>query len=135
MNARYVFPAVVEWLEEDNVYDIVFPDLEECFTFAENEEDIFRSARDVLELCIYEREEEDKDIPKSSKLNEIKLSDDQFIIMVDVWMLPVRDRFRNKAVKKTLTIPKWLNDMAEESNINFSQVLQSSIKEYLGIKQ
>lgn len=135
MNARYVFPAVVAWLEEDNVYDIIFPDLEECFTFAENDEDIFSSAREVLELCIYEREVVGKNIPESSKLNEIKLNKGQFIIMVDVWMLPVRDRFRNKAVKKTLTIPKWLNDLAEESNINFSQVLQSSIKEYLGINQ
>jgi hypothetical protein len=41
----------------------------------------------------------------------------------------------NKAVKKTLTIPKWLNDVAEKNNVNFSQVLQSALKEYLGISK
>ena len=39
----------------------------------------------------------------------------------------------NKAIKKTLTIPKWLNDIAEKNHVNFSQVLQSALKEYLGI--
>ncbi|MGB8956234.1 MAG: hypothetical protein WCC10_12750, partial [Tumebacillaceae bacterium] len=42
---------------------------------------------------------------------------------------------RNKAVKKTLTIPQWLNDIAEENKINFSQILQDALKQTLGIKQ
>ncbi|WP_337999138.1 hypothetical protein [Desulfofalx alkaliphila] len=40
----------------------------------------------------------------------------------------------NKAVKKSLTIPKWLNDAAEEHGVNFSQVLQHALKQYLGIR-
>lgn len=134
MESRYVFPAVVEWLEVDNVFDITFPDLEECFTFAETEQDIFKSAKEVLELYLYEREQNNQIIPQSTKINEIKLVKDQFIVMVEVWMIPVRDKFNNKSVKKTLTIPKWLNDLAVEEDVNFSQILQSSIKEYLGIK-
>lgn len=134
MEARYTFPAVVEWLEVDNVFDITFPDLEECFTFAETEQDIFKSAKEVLELCLYERKEKNKIIPKSTKINEIELVNDQFIVMVELWMIPVRDKFNNKSIKKTLTIPKWLNDLAVEEDVNFSQILQFSIKEYLGIK-
>ena len=45
----------------------------------------------------------------------------------------VRDRIEEKSVKKTLTIPKWLNDLAEENNINFSQLLQVAIKKYIGL--
>jgi hypothetical protein len=45
----------------------------------------------------------------------------------------VRDEMSNKAVKKTLTIPKWLNDAAVESDVNFSQVLQATLKKYLGL--
>jgi hypothetical protein len=45
----------------------------------------------------------------------------------------VRDEMENKAIKKTLTIPKWLNDIAEKNKVNFSQVLQSALKEYLGV--
>lgn len=84
MEARYTFPAVVEWLEVDNVFDITFPDLEECFTFAETEQDIFKSAKEVLELCLYERKEKNKIIPKSTKINEIELVNDQFIVMVEL---------------------------------------------------
>jgi len=48
-------------------------------------------------------------------------------------MPPYRDKMANKAVKKTLTIPKWLNDLAEEKGVNFSYILQRSLKNYLGI--
>ena len=44
-----------------------------------------------------------------------------------------RKKFNNKAIKKTLTIPEWLNHLAEKNNINFSQVLQEALKERLGI--
>jgi len=45
------------------------------------------------------------------------------------------DVIENKAVKKTLTIPKSLNDVAENNNVNFSHVLQSALKEHLGINK
>ena len=56
-----------------------------------------------------------------------------FVSIVEVWMPVVRDEMENKAIKKTLTIPKWLNDIAEENKVNFSQVLQSALKDYLGL--
>jgi predicted RNase H-like HicB family nuclease len=133
MKASYVFPAIVEWVPEDQVFDINFPDLEECFTFAESDEDVIRSAREVLELCLYDREERQESIPTPTGFRELNLNAGESVLMVDVWMVPVRDRFANKAVKKTLTIPKWLNDIAEENKVNFSQLLTSSLKEYLGV--
>lgn len=133
MQSKYVFPSLVEWSKEDKVFDISFPDLEECFTFGENEEDVFKSAKEVLELCLYYREEKNIPIPNPSRIDEIKLNEGQFIILVEVWMLPVRDKFNNKSIKKTVTIPKWLNDIAVDNDINFSQVLQASLKKYLGI--
>jgi hypothetical protein len=51
------------------------------------------------------------------------------IIMVDVWIPLVRDQEANRSVKKTLTIPKWLNDIAEQNKIYFSRLLQVSLKE------
>jgi len=45
----------------------------------------------------------------------------------------IRDEMANKAVKKTLTIPKWLNDLGEEKKVNFSQLLQNALKENLGV--
>ncbi|BCS80611.1 hypothetical protein CaldiYA01_05710 [Caldicellulosiruptor diazotrophicus] len=54
-------------------------------------------------------------------------------MLIEVWMPLVRHKMDNKAVKKTLTIPQWLNILAEKNNINFSQVLQEALKEKLGI--
>lgn len=45
----------------------------------------------------------------------------------------VCDEMENKSIKKTLTIPKWLNDAAEKRHINYSHVLQESLKHHLGI--
>lgn len=47
----------------------------------------------------------------------------------------VRVEMANKAVKKTLTIPRWLNELAEDNKVNFSQILQQGLKDYLGIKE
>ncbi len=49
-------------------------------------------------------------------------------------MIPVRDKMENKSIKKTVTIPKWVNDIAVQNNLNFSQLLQSAIKDKVGIK-
>lgn len=47
----------------------------------------------------------------------------------------IRNELANKAIKKALTIPKWLNDAAEEKKINFSQVLQTALKDYLSFEE
>ncbi|MGW8958623.1 hypothetical protein [Paenibacillus sp. NPDC055715] len=52
---------------------------------------------------------------------------------VRVYMPVVREAMESKAVKKTLTVPKWLNDQAELQHLNFSQVLQEGLKRSLGI--
>lgn len=131
MKDRYIYPAILE--QEDGYINISFPDLEECFTYADSIEDVLISAREVLELCIYEREQDGKIIPKPSNLSSSKLSG-KTVIYVELWMLPVREKFKNISVKKTLTIPKWLNDVAIANNINFSQLLQSAIKNKLNIQ-
>ena len=132
MKDRYVYPAVISFSESDEVYYINFPDISNAFTFAENEEEIMESAKEVLELCIYDLEEQGQNVPSPTSISNI-LKENISVIMVEVWMPVVRDKFRNKSVKKTLTIPKWLNDIAEEYNVNFSQLLQAAIKNYIGI--
>ena len=55
------------------------------------------------------------------------------IAMITAWMTPFRDEMENRAIKKTLTIPAWLNDAAEKRHVNYSQILQSALKDYLGV--
>ena len=67
------------------------------------------------------------------KISEIKLKENQFVSFVSIDMEDYRKKFNNKSIKKTLTIPAWLNYLAEKENINFSQILQEAIKEKLNI--
>lgn len=56
-------------------------------------------------------------------------------MLINVWMPLVRNELDEQALKKTLTIPQWLNKLAEAQNVNFSKVLQTALKEYLKIKR
>lgn len=50
-----------------------------------------------------------------------------------IFAYPIIDKVKNQTVKKTLTIPKWLNDEAEKHSLNFSNILQTALKETLGL--
>lgn len=132
MKDRYIFPAIISFSEDEGIYDIRFPDISNGFTFAESEDEIMESAKEVLELCLYDLEENGNEIPSPTSFSSL-LNKGLSVVLVEVWMPLVRDKFQNKSVKKTLTIPKWLNDAAQEYNINFSQLLQTAIKNYIGI--
>ena len=76
--------------------------------------------------------EQDEDvIPLPSELRSIQLLDNQQVVLIEVFMPPFRAKQANKYVKKTLTIPQWLNFEAERAGVNFSQVLQTGLKDYL----
>lgn len=132
MKNRYIYPAIIKC--EENVYDVRFPDIENCFTFGKSLEDALDSANDVLGLCLYDMEQDNIKIKEPSKIEDIKLNENESIAWISVWMTPVRDKIDNKSIKKTVTIPKWVNDIGVEHNLNFSQLLQSAIKEKVGIK-
>lgn len=129
---KYIFPAIFE-ARSKNGYYITFPDLPGCITHGETVEDAFAMAKEALELHLYGMEEDSNSIPKPTVPNQIIVNNNSFVTLVEAWMPLIRNQIANKAVKKTLTIPKWLNDAAEEKKINFSQILQTALKERLGI--
>ena len=129
---RYIFPAIFEPGERKG-YTVNFPDLPGCITEGDTMEEALHMAKEALELHLYGMEEDGDEIPDPTRPEELNVPEKSFVSLVEVWMPIIRDEMENKAVKKTLTIPKWLNDVAEKNNVNFSQVLQSALKEYLGI--
>jgi predicted RNase H-like HicB family nuclease len=110
---------------------IHFPDLQGCFTCAENEREIFKMSKEVLGLHLWSMETDNEPMPEPSQLKDICLEPNETSILVEVFMPPVRDRINGRVVKKTLTLPHWLNAEAENAGVNFSQMLQSTLKEYL----
>lgn len=132
MKDTYTFPCIIKFDEEDKIYYVRFPDIEEAFTDGDSLKEAIYNAQEVLGLVIYEREKIGREIPNATE-SMIKTGDNESLSYISVWMPLVRDRIEEKSVKKTLTIPKWLNDLAEENNVNFSQLLQVAIKKHIGL--
>lgn len=132
---RYVYPAVFDYAEDG--ISVEFPDLPGCITCGDTEEEALRMARDALALHLYSLEQDGDEIPAPTPAHQIKLEKGrtQAVVLIEVWMPPFRDEMEEKAVKKTVTLPKWLRDLGEEKNVNFSRLLQDALKSYLGVKE
>ena len=89
----------------------------------------------MLGLVLYDIEKENEKIPIPTPLEKIECKKNEKAVIINVWMPLVRNEIEEKSIKKTLTIPQWLNKVAEENNVNFSQLLQSALKDYLRIKR
>ncbi|AEF16556.1 MULTISPECIES: type II toxin-antitoxin system HicB family antitoxin [Thermoanaerobacterium] len=129
---RYIFPAVFE-SDGNGGYTVTFPDFPGCITEGDTLDEALYMAKDALELYIYNLEEDNETIPIPTAPEKIKVPEGAFVNLIEVYMPPVRDEMANKSVNKTVTIPRWLNEAAENANINFSQVLQYALKEQLKI--
>lgn len=128
--AKYVYPAV--FTKEDNgQYSVVFKDLEGCYTCGDTLEEAIYMAEDVLAFTLYNYEKNDKPIPAASE--NYKLGSNDFINYIRCDTEEYHRMNNNKAIKKTLSIPEWLNEKATAAGINFSQVLQEALKDKLGL--
>lgn len=123
-----VYPAIFTF--DGKHYNVDFIDLKGCSTFGDSIQNAYFMAQDAMGLFL----DELVDFPKPTlDVSNIKLHKNQFISFVSIDMDDYRKKFNNKAIKKTLTIPAWLNYLSEKNNINFSQVLQDALKEKLNI--
>lgn len=130
--AKYVYPAIFE-KEGNGCYSIRFPDIPGCYTSGDSLEDGVYMANDALCLMLYDLEERGIDIPPASDIKNILVAQGEFTTLIACDTVEYRKFFNSKAVKKTLTIPAWLNTMAEREDINFSAVLQKALQAELHI--
>lgn len=128
----YVFPAIFTPVESG--FAIRFPDLPGTNSQGSDLANAIYMARDALATWLDYLIDEKEIIPTPSRTNDIPLDDGQFTTMIDVDMTAYRRHKNSKAVKKTLSIPSWLNEEAEANNINFSSILQEALKQHLGIQ-
>lgn len=131
-NERYVYQAL--FTKSEDAIEVSFPDLPGVNTFGSDMEEAIEMAKDALEQYLLACEDLGINPPEPSDLGSIKTAVNESIYVVDVWMPLLRDKENNRAIKKTLTIPKWLNDMAIKQGVNFSHVLQAGLKAAMGIK-
>ena len=129
MNKRLFYPAVFHKAEEGGFW-VSFPDIPECMTQGDDMQDAYEMAVDALGLSLSTMEDAGEVIPEASPLDRVD-AEDGTLIIVEFDMAEYRRRHSSKAVKKTLTIPEWLNEAAVRENINFSQVLQEALMKKL----
>lgn len=131
---KYVYPAIFE-NEPEGGYSVYFPDIEGCYTQGEDLAEAVENAEDALCLALYDLEEKSAAIKEPSDISALTVKDGDFTSLVSCDTVEYRRYFDNKAVKKTLTIPNWLNVMSERANINFSAVLQKALMQELNIER
>lgn len=127
-----IYPAIFEYA--DDGITITFPDLTGCISCAESQEEALYIAKDVLGVFITACESLGDAIPAPSNGSNIKTEPGQSVFMIDAWLPIYREEKRAGSVKKNVTVPVWLNSLAEKQNLNFSQVLQAGLKASLGIQ-
>ncbi len=132
-----MYPACF-YKEKEGGYSVIFPSLGAA-TCGDTLEDATRMAVDCLAGVLYDIKLAGKEYPEALSLDEVNPDDEYdeyesaFVNMVTVDVDEYAKKHFEKSVKKTLTIPSWLNDMALEQHINFSQTLQNALKEQLHI--
>ena len=124
MKENYTFPAELDFNEEGFI-NLSFPDIQEAYTSVEIGEDYISAAQEVLALALRDRLDMKEDIPEPSL--DIEPDEGKKIVFVNIWMPYHTKNVKEVYVKKTLTIPAWLNNAAQKKNINFSQVLKEAL--------
>lgn len=128
----YTYPAIFNY--EQNGISIEFPDLPGCLPCGSTEIEAITNAQEALGLHLFGIEQDNEPIPTPTPISELKQPKNSAIILVTTFMPSIRDAAINKSIKKTLTIPAWLNYKAERANVNFSKLLQDSLIAYLDAK-
>lgn len=123
---KYSYPAIFT-PEENGGYSVTFPDLEGCYTCGDDMTESIMMAEDVLAYTLYSYERDKKEIPFPSVPESLRLSGNEFVNFIACDTMEYRKMKNNKSVKKTLTIPEWLNEQAVDMGINFSQLLQEAL--------
>ncbi|KFD40734.1 antitoxin HicB [Peptococcaceae bacterium SCADC1_2_3] len=128
---KYVYPAIFTPLPSGE-YDVRIPDLSGCITCGKDIADAIEMAEDAMAMWLCDAEDNQENVPAPSE--KLTVTHPQFINLVIADTEKYRRENSNRAIKKTLSIPSWLNAKAEQSGVNFSQMLQDALKEHLGYK-
>lgn len=124
---QYFYPAIFHTAEEGGFW-VSFPDLPECLTEGDTMEETYAMAVEALGLSITDRLRNHETLPVPSVPGQISLENpDGYLVIIQFDLEAYQKKHNSRAVKKTLSIPEWLNEEAVAMGINFSQVLQEAL--------
>lgn len=125
--SKIKYPAIFH--KDENSYWVDFPDLNGCVSDGANIEEAYGNAQEALGLYLdKEGDIFERNINEPSEISTvIKENKNDVVMFVEYDSVEYAKKYKNKAIKKTLSIPEWLNDIAVKENINFSNVLQEAL--------
>lgn len=125
---KLVYPAIfTPYEDKSGGYLVEFPDLKGCVTGGDDLADALFMAEDAASGWVLTELEDGKPVPAASDLENVKAEAEQFVTLVALDMDAYAAKYGSNAVKKTLTIPAWLNTFAEQNGISCSRVLQDAL--------
>ena len=126
---KLLYPACFYPCEEQEGYTVVVPDLPGCVTQGKSLIDAIGMAVDAASGWVLDEMEDGKPIPPASKIEDVQADERPggLVNLIVLDMDTYAEKYGEKAVRKNLTIPAWLNTYAEANNVNFSRVLQDAL--------
>ena len=128
---KLFYPSVFHKAEEGGFW-VSFPDIPECLTQGDDMQHAYEMAVEALGLSLTTIQQSGEEIPKASEPDEIN-AEDGFLVVVEFDMAEYLRKNCSKAVKKTLSIPEWLNEAAVKAGVNFSQTLQEALMQKIAM--
>ena len=125
---KLIYPAVFyPYSDNSGGYVVEFPDLPGCVTGGKNLEEALEMAVDAASGWVLDELEEGNEVPMASAYENVEKREGGQVNMILLDMDTYAEKYGEKAVRKNVTIPAWLNTFAEKKSINFSQVLQEAL--------
>lgn len=132
MNKLY-YPAVFQ--KEDVGYSVWLYDIDGCISQGDTFNEAVENIKEALGLFLEAASDNNERLPAPSDPENITLDENQFAMIIEFDKLNYLKKHEKRSVKKTLSLPAWLNTAAEEAHVNFSAVLQKGLMDYLDIHQ
>lgn len=129
MKDNYTYPTILDYSEEGFI-NIIIPAFH-VISCVRADDDPIRAAQEVLALNIKYHEDEHKPLPDEQQ--SVAVEEGQKLVYINLWMPYHRNTIKETYVKKTLTIPAWLDILAKQSNLNFSATLVEGLKRKLSL--
>lgn len=117
---EYVYPAVFH-ANEDGTYTIIFPDLPGCISEGKTLGNAMKMAEAALTQWVDYLKDNKEDIPEPSRLQNVELDKDEFVSLIRA---DIKD---TRAVKRTVSLPKWMDEQVAEEGLSLSKVLQDAL--------
>lgn len=124
---NYVYPAIF-YQETDGRYSVIFPDLNDLATYGDTLADAFAMAQEACGQYLFNTLKDGETLPDATPLHQVIKDEDSAIInLIGVNLDAYARAYDDKAVKKTLSIPAWLNTACDAIGVNYSKVLKDAL--------